>query len=54
MLLAFIGKIGGERWREVYAAVGKKGASAIVGILLVCMFISLAVKLVRKLKRQNS
>ncbi len=54
MLLAFIGKIGGERWREVYAAVGKKGAIAIVGTLLVCMFISLAVKLVRKLKRQNS
>ena len=54
MLLAFIGKIGGERWREVYAAVGKKGAIAIVGILLVCMFISLAVKLVRKLKKQNS
>ena len=54
MLLAFIGKIGGERWREVYAAVGKKGAIAIVGILLVCMFISLAVKLARKLKRQNS
>jgi hypothetical protein len=54
MLLAFIGKIGGERWREVYAAVGKKGAIAIVGTLLVCMFISLAVKLARKLKRQNS
>ena len=54
MLLAFIGKIGGERWREVYAAVGKKGAIAIVGTLLVCMFVSLAVKLVRKLKRQNS
>jgi membrane protein DedA with SNARE-associated domain len=54
MLLAFIGKIGGERWREVYAAVGKKGAIAIIGILLVCMFISLAVKVVRKLKRQNS
>jgi membrane protein DedA with SNARE-associated domain len=54
MLLAFIGKIGGERWREVYAAVGKKGAIAIIGILLVCMFISLVVKLVRKLKRQNS
>jgi membrane protein DedA with SNARE-associated domain len=54
MLLAFIGKIGGERWREVYAAVGKKGAIAIVGTLLVCMFISLAVKLARKLKKQNS
>lgn len=54
MLLAFIGKIGGERWREVYAAVGKKGAIAIIGTLLVCMFISLAVKLARKLKRQNS
>jgi membrane protein DedA with SNARE-associated domain len=54
MLLAFIGKIGGERWREVYAVVGKKGASAIVGTLLVCMFISLVVKLARKLKRQNS
>jgi len=54
MLLAFIGKIGGERWREVYAAVGKKGAIAIVGTLLVCMFVSLAVKLVRKLKKQNS
>jgi membrane protein DedA with SNARE-associated domain len=54
MLLAFIGKIGGERWREVYAAVGKKGAIAIVGTLLVCMFISLAVKLARRLKKQNS
>ena len=54
MLLAFIGKIGGERWREVYAAVGKKGAIAIVGTLLVCLFISLAVKLARKLKKQNS
>jgi membrane protein DedA with SNARE-associated domain len=54
MLLVFIGKIGGERWREVYAAVGKKGAIAIVGTLLVCMFISLAVKLARKLKKQNS
>ena len=54
MLLAFIGKIGGERWREVYAAVGKKGAIAIVATLLVCMFVSLAVKLVRKLKKQNS
>ena len=54
MLLAFIGKIGGERWREVYAAVGKKGAIVIVGTLLVCMFISLAVKLARKLKKQNS
>jgi len=54
MLLAFIGKIGGERWREVYAAVGKKGAIAIVGTLLVCMFISLAVKLARKLKRQKA
>ena len=54
MLLAFIGKIGGERWREVYAAVGKKGAIAIVGTLLVCMFISLAVKLARKLKQQKA
>jgi membrane protein DedA with SNARE-associated domain len=54
MMLAFIGKIGGERWREVYAAVGKKGAIAIVGTLLVCMFISLAVKLVRKLKQQKA
>ena len=54
MLLAFIGKIGGERWREVYAAVGKKGAIVIVGTLLVCLFISLAVKLARKLKKQNS
>jgi membrane protein DedA with SNARE-associated domain len=53
MLLAFIGKIGGERWREVYAAVGKKGAIAIIGILLVCMFISLAVKLVRRRKQKK-
>ena len=54
MLLAFIGKIGGERWREVYAAVGKTGALVIVGTLLVCMFISLAVKISRKLKQQKS
>jgi membrane protein DedA with SNARE-associated domain len=53
MLLAFIGKIGGERWREVYAAVGKTGAIAIVGTLLVCMFISLAVKITRKRKQKS-
>jgi membrane protein DedA with SNARE-associated domain len=53
MLLAFIGKIGGERWREVYAAVGKTGIRVIVGTLLMCMFISLAVKIARKLKQQS-
>ena len=52
MLLAFIGKIGGERWREVYAAVGKTGALVIVGTLLMCMIISLIVKITRKLKQQ--
>ncbi len=54
MLLAFIGKIGGERWREIYAAVGKTGALAIAASLLVCMGISLAVKCVRKQKQKHS
>ena len=53
MLLAFIGKIGGERWREVYAAVGKNGAIAIIGILIFCMFISLALKIARKKKQKS-
>ena len=53
MLLAFIGKIGGEHWREVYAAVGKKGALVIVSTLLLFMFISIAVKVTRKIKQKS-
>jgi membrane protein DedA with SNARE-associated domain len=53
MLLAFIGKIGGEHWREVYAAVGKKGAVVIISTLLLCMFISIAVKVIRNIKQKK-
>lgn len=53
MLLAFIGKIGGERWREVYAAVGKTGALAIISTLLLLMFISIAVKVARRIKQKS-
>jgi len=52
-LLAFIGKIGGEHWREVYAAVGKKGALVIVSTLLLFMFFSIAVKVIRKIKQKS-
>jgi membrane protein DedA with SNARE-associated domain len=53
MLLAFIGKAGGERWREVYAAVGKKGAVVIVSSLLLLMAISIAGKVTRKIKQKS-
>jgi len=54
LLLACIGKIGGERWREMYAAVGKTGALAIAASVLVCIAISLAVKWLRKQNKSTS
>jgi membrane protein DedA with SNARE-associated domain len=53
MLLAFIGKFGGQHWREVYARVGKTGALMIVSTLLLFMFISVAMKVTRRIKQKS-
>lgn len=51
-LLAGVGKIAGERWREVYAVLGKTGATVLFVALVAAMAIVLAVKLSRKIRKK--